>query len=67
MTTNPEHLPDDFAAAIKAADDYTDALDYLQGHRLTLPMRGWIRQRLEDLESDPVMLRNAARTFGSAS
>lgn len=30
----PEHLPDDIAAAHKAADDLLDALDTLKGHNL---------------------------------
>lgn len=68
MTASPEHLPDDFAAAIKAADDYADALNELALHDLTKPMTVWLWEA-ERIVSDEhlVTLRDAARTFGGQS
>ncbi len=64
----PEHLPDDFAAAIKAADDYADTLDTLARHDLPEPMASWVRLRADDItETHIPVLRDAARTFGGQS
>ena len=64
----PEHLPDDFAAAIKAADDYADTLNELSRHDLPRPMDSWLIEA-ERIVSDEhiVTLRDAARTFGGQS
>lgn len=62
--TTPEYLDDDFAAAIKAADDYADALNQLSAHDFPQPMDAWITVRLDTTNDDLRVLRDAARTFG---
>ena len=64
MSANREHLPDDFAAAIKAADDYADTLNQLSTHDLPQPMDAWITTRLATTNDDLLVLLVAARTFG---
>lgn len=66
MTTpNPDELPDDIAAAIKAADDYADTLNQLKRHDLPKPMLAWLGSRLDQANDDTHTLRNAARTLGN--
>lgn len=60
-----EHLPDDFRAAIKAADDYADTLVELSSHDLPRPMDAWLieAERILSDEHLPTLM-DAARTFG---
>ena len=66
MTTpvSPDELPDDLEAARKAAEGYLDTLTHLTRHQLPRPMQAWIRDQIAHIEYDPLVLSQAAATFG---